>query len=119
MNCPHCKHPGADGRNYCGACGNPLVQYCRLCGFRNLLADRYCGGCGSPLADDLLHLESRPGNARPAAPVVPSPAPAPETGPAMAGMSDLLEAARETEAVEQGDADVKVSQDDIDSLFGD
>jgi len=117
MNCPQCKHPGADNRNYCGACGNPLVQYCRPCGFRNLLADRYCGGCGSPLADDLPHPESRPGNARPAAPVVPPPAP--ETGVAMAGMSDLLEAARETEAVDQEDADVKVSQDDIDSLFGD
>ncbi|MDF1551626.1 MAG: zinc ribbon domain-containing protein [Deferrisomatales bacterium] len=117
MNCPHCKHPCADGRNYCGACGSPLVRFCPRCGFRNGLADHYCGGCGSPLGDAPPRPELRPSAARPVAPAVP--APAPDAGPAMAGMADLLEAARETEEVAQQDADVKVSQDDIDSLFGD
>ena len=113
MNCPHCKQPGADGRNYCGACGSPLVQYCRPCGFRNLTADRYCGGCGSPLAEGAPCTAT----ARPAAPG--GSLPGTNTGHAVPGLSDLLEAARETEEVAQQDADVKVSQGDIDSLFGD
>lgn len=118
MTCPHCKHPGADGRNYCGACGNPLVQYCRLCGFRNLTTDAYCGGCGSSLAGAAPQPEPpRAEAAGPAAPAVAAPEPAPS--PALAGMADLLEAAKQTQEVAQQDTDVKVSQDDIDSLFGD
>jgi hypothetical protein len=46
-------------------------------------------------------------------------APEPALSPALAGMADLLEAAKQTQEVAQQDADVKVSQDDIDSLFGD
>lgn len=119
MNCPFCTHPGADNRNYCGACGGLLVQYCRLCGTRNLAADHYCGGCGNPLATDGGQPPARPPSALPRAAPVPAPAAKPVIPATGAGLADLLDAARETEQRDQEPLDVKVSQDDIDSLFGD
>lgn len=116
MNCLACKQPNDPGRNYCGGCGLPLARYCAGCGFRNGAADRFCGGCG-------VGLEAVSGaGALPAAvasaasPSAPSPAaPAPGAPP---GLADLLEAARESVETAAEEADVKVSQDDIDTLFG-
>lgn len=124
MNCPQCRHPGADGRNYCGACGGRLVQYCRLCGFCNQGSDRFCGGCGNGLAENADEEVVSPTSA----PVV-RPAPVPE--PVVArdvddappvddgGLAELIAAARDSEKEEPEEGDIKVSQDDIDSLFGD
>lgn len=110
MNCPSCKHPNLAERNYCGGCGVSLARYCTLCGFRNLLADRFCGGCGASLE----------GAARPT-PAEPVAAAARPSAPGGAGddLAELLEAAREQAAAPVDDGAARVSQDDIDSLFGD
>jgi hypothetical protein len=116
MNCPNCKQPNTSERNYCGACGSPLARYCTLCGFRNLAVDRFCGGCGATLG----------AAARPAA----TGAPAYSSGAAgCAGgseppregsdLAELLAAAQEPATPKPEDLSVRVSQDDIDSLFGD
>ncbi|MBI5014299.1 MAG: zinc ribbon domain-containing protein [Deltaproteobacteria bacterium] len=114
MNCPSCKHPCTAERNYCGSCGSPLARYCSLCGFRNLAADRFCGGCGSPLG-----AEARP----PAPPPMPGAAGGlPDSaGPAAidSDLDELLAAAQEPAEARADEASVRVSQDDIDSLFGD
>ena len=109
MNCPSCKHSNAFERNYCGACGAPLARYCALCGFRNLLADRFCGGCGASLED----------GARPATvePLTPAALRVPATP--SDDLAELLEAARDQAAAPPDDGAARVSQDDIDSLFGD
>jgi hypothetical protein len=111
MNCPFCDHSNADERNYCGSCGHVLVRYCSSCGFRNLTLDRFCGGCGLSL------IEAR-GNA----PVVlraPPEKPSPMESIPPSTLTELLDAAREADGLPADDSDDRVSQDDIDSLFGD
>lgn len=111
MNCPACKQPNAPERNYCGGCGVPLARYCALCGFRNLAADRFCGGCGSALG-----AAARPEGATAAAPVAAQASAPP---PADSDLAELLAAAQEPQAPRPEDLSARVSQDDIDSLFGD
>ncbi len=110
MNCPNCKQPNGVDRNYCGACGTALTQYCRACGFRNSTADGFCGGCGLGLSDPVrarLH---------PPASVSPDASAASESNPDLA---ELLEAAREEVPQQEEDASARVTQNDIDELFGD
>ena len=111
MTCPTCKQPNAPDRNYCGGCGAPLAHYCALCGFRNVAADRFCGGCGSSLG-------AAAGDAstalRPAATSSAAADPAADSD-----LAELLAAAREPQATRPEDLSARVSQDDIDSLFGD
>lgn len=116
MNCVACKQPNAPERNYCGGCGTPLARYCSLCGFRNGVADRFCGGCGADVGGVARTAASR----REAAAASTEP-PSPSAGGAGAGaasMADLLQAAQESTELDAQEVDVKVSQDDIDSLFG-
>ena len=111
MNCTSCKHPNALERNYCGACGAPLARYCALCGFRNLLTDRFCGGCGVSLEEG-----ARPAPAEPLGGTAPTASAAATPSDDLA---ELLEAARDQAAAPPDDGTARVSQDDIDSLFGD
>ncbi len=107
MICPTCRHENLPQRSFCGACGALLVSHCPRCGFRNLLADRFCGGCGDRLA-----------GAREAR--VEAGAEAPEvTGGGDEGLRELLEAAAEAAREPEDAEDVKVTQNDIDALFGD
>ena len=103
MTCPACDQPNHPERNFCAACGAALARYCPRCGFRNGAADRYCGGCGVATGDDAVRAPAGE----------PPPAP-PGADPAVA---ELLAAAREVSDADQG-GDVQVSQDDIDTLFG-
>ena len=126
MNCPHCNRPGTHGRNYCGACGGQLMQYCRSCGFRNLMQDRYCGGCGGGLAEGVGELEAPLASvARPVSELMPEPLPeaplaaVPSPVTDDGGLAELIAAARDSEKEEPEEGDIKVSQNDIDSLFGD
>jgi len=118
MNCIACKQPNTPERNYCGSCGTPLARYCALCGFRNGAADRFCGGCGASVgAAPGARAEARPGTVTPGlAPSAAAATPAPGTG--SAGLADLLQAAKESVEAAAAESDVKVSQDDIDNLFG-
>ncbi len=108
MNCPDCRHPNDPQRNFCSSCGGALALHCRACGFRNLTADRYCGGCGAPLQEAAAQTAT---DARAAAPAWP------EEGDDE--LADLLAAAREDQDGPGEDADIRVDQGDIDSLFGD
>lgn len=116
MNCPSCKQPNAGDRNYCGECGAPLARHCTCCGFRNLTTDRYCGGCGSSLSP--AEFSARPlrpsgvANAPPSGPSAVSP-------PGDDDLAELLAAAKEGAEPPPEDPGVRVSQGDIDSLFGD
>ncbi len=106
MNCPSCRHVNAPDRNFCGACGAPLAAYCTRCGFRNRAADRYCGGCGRALGE-----AAAVGEEGAVAPGAPTP-PQDELG-------ELLAAAQEAVGGDAEGEDVRVTQDDIDRLFGD
>jgi len=111
MNCAVCDHPNASERNYCGSCGHPLSRYCGSCGFRNLTPDRFCGGCG-------LSLEE-PRDRSPVVLSAPAEVPGPVESIPRSALSELLDAAREAGESPPEDADIRVSQNDIDSLFGD
>lgn len=107
MNCPRCRHVNAPERNFCGGCGLPLASFCPRCGFRNLSSDRFCGGCGSALER----------GARAAA-APPEPA-GPETAPVGdSALAELLQAAQEAADSGAEPEEQRVSQDDIDALFG-
>ncbi|NOY44544.1 MAG: zinc ribbon domain-containing protein [Deltaproteobacteria bacterium] len=110
MNCPRCRHVNALERNFCGGCGLPLASFCPRCGFRNLTTDRFCGGCGSALER---------GARAAAASSEPAGSPVPEAA-TMGGsaLDELLQAAQEAADAEAEPEDLKVSQDDIDALFG-
>jgi len=112
MNCPKCKQANQPERNYCGKCGNALMQYCRSCGFRNRVNDKFCGGCGCVLAGDL----ARPDQT--SAPTANTVAPQPDEHMDNSALTELLEAARASEQPEPESEEIRVSQDDIDSLFG-
>lgn len=118
MNCPICKSPNAEARNYCGACGGHMVKYCGICGFRNQAADNFCGGCGA--------LGSSPRVERPAEKVdIPARSASPDPAPGIApdspalALAELVDLAREAAQAPEELPDAKVTQDDIDSLFGD
>ena len=113
MNCTLCEHPNDTERNYCGACGGPLARYCRHCGFRNSALDRFCGGCGAALSE-VAARQTTQGRSPNPPPEVPEPAHAPTDS----AVAELLEAAREGAEQEPEDSDTRVSQNDIDSLFG-
>jgi hypothetical protein len=113
MNCTLCEHRNDPERNYCGACGSPLARYCGHCGFRNAAADRYCGGCGAVLEELTVKRAAEGDPPKPATQV-----PGPTQSPPDAAVAELLEAAQEGAEQEPDDAELRVSQGDIDSLFG-
>ena len=121
MNCPQCKHPNADNRSYCGACGTMIARYCRSCGFMNLLADRFCGGCGLALDETA----SKPEKAAPS-PSLPLTMPLGQDEIVYTENNDitpeaaaqLIEVAREAEQVVEEKTELQVNQADIDALFG-
>lgn len=113
MSCPKCKQSNQPERNYCGKCGTPLMQYCRLCGFRNQAADMYCGGCGGGLTG-----ESRPCGQSVDSFMEEGTSAIPEFAENSA-LAELLEVAQRGAEVQEESQEIKVSQDDIDSLFGD
>ncbi len=110
MNCPRCRHLNAPERNFCGGCGLPLTSFCTRCGFRNLASDRFCGGCGSALRADACRgtaaVEPAGDRARPEAPVGDS------------ALEELLQAAQDAADSAAEPVEQRVSQDDIDALFG-
>lgn len=114
MTCADCKHPNAPERNYCGSCGTVLARYCAGCGFRNGSTDRYCGGCGGGLEAGLAN-SPRPAVSPPLAPTTPM-----ASGAAVDPLTaELLAVAAEALLRPAGEADPRVTQDDIDTLFGD
>ncbi len=112
MNCVSCGHENLLDRNFCGACGTCLARYCPRCGFRNQASDKYCGGCGVKFVA---------GAARGAGDKAPPVSEEKKAAGALpsSDLADLLEAAREGAEAVQDEQDAKVSQDDIDALFGD
>ncbi len=149
MNCMQCSRENDDRRRYCGDCGSSLRQVCGGCAFANEARDHYCGGCGAELVAAAHAPRAARPMARPIAPapIAPAPlpapvavAPAPEPRPQepaepavssktprisqeievvdAAEIAQLLEDADEPEnevALPQG----RVTQDDLDRLFGD
>jgi class 3 adenylate cyclase/tetratricopeptide (TPR) repeat protein len=76
MDCPTCGGDNPDGKRFCADCGAPLLAACSTCGAQLLAGKRFCGDCGSPVGAATVLPAS------PAAPDVPSPAPAhPLPGP--------------------------------------
>lgn len=113
MKCSNCKQANTPERNYCGACGDPLARFCPSCGFRNLTADRFCGGCGAGLDDAVSRsVSNKVTSAPPRADEPASPAD-------RSALAELMEAAREGSESEVDETEMRVSQDDIDTLFGD
>ncbi|GAB4269622.1 MAG: hypothetical protein Kow0092_23720 [Deferrisomatales bacterium] len=123
MICPQCGREGGAERNYCGGCGGRLRRYCERCGFRNDVSDRFCGGCGVALGA-AAGAQPRDGPLS-QAPASPLPATSPGPGPDAASppqpaaqLAELLEAAREADEEQGAAGDERISQDEIDALFG-
>jgi hypothetical protein len=66
------------------------------------MPDRFCGGCGAALDEVAARREVKPIEAQPDGAV-----------------AELLEAAREGAVASADDSEIRVAQEDIDSLFGD
>src|SRR5712692_6174909 len=49
MHCPKCDTDNPTGNNFCGRCGNALVELCTKCGAENSPTSNFCGKCGSSL----------------------------------------------------------------------
>src|SRR5260370_8321807 len=49
MHCPKCDTDNPAGNNFCGHCGNALVELCTKCGAENSPTSNFCGKCGSSL----------------------------------------------------------------------
>ena len=110
MNCQSCQRVNEAHRRYCGGCGARLTVTCERCAFVNSLADSFCGGCANRLVVAAPKLE-----------LVKEPAVIVRRQEA--GFSDLSDAEMsELLAVKRHQFDTtlpsKVSQDDLDKLFG-
>src|SRR5436309_5570504 len=70
MECPSCGSANQDGSQFCGDCGSPLPQCCRVCGRENPSGNSYCGTCVAPLTGAALPERSSPVRT-PAKPVSP------------------------------------------------
>lgn len=118
MNCTHCRSPNLENRNYCGNCGAQLGHYCSLCGFRNHLSDRYCGGCGVAIAEGAQEQPRQPQATFQQQIPLPQVEPQQMTSPVDQGLCELLDIAASAQEEPEEKPDSKVTQDDIDSLFG-
>lgn len=146
MECHRCRSQNEAHRRFCGECGQALVTVCVRCGFLNRAVDRYCGGCGDALpaaaptvAADLHRAapvpEPKPAS-RPTAARHGQPAPAhppPPLKPALAAAAPPVRATAESPELSEAELQElltpppppaptlppKVSQGDIDKLFGD
>src|SRR5258707_55303 len=111
MNCPDCETYNDSNRRYCLQCGKFLIVSCDRCSFANPSRARYCGGCGDrPKASsassgiDSEARGSRPGESHPQNYVV-SP-------------GELDELLGESSASADAELPNKLSQQDLDRLFG-
>jgi len=124
VNCPGCARQNEDGRRFCGGCGIALRAPCRRCGFANLPIDLFCGGCGDAIASAVQAAPPRV----PMAVVHASPMPPPATQPrqparrkdeiAAAELQELLEHNAPAAGGSVSALPARVSQDDLDRLFG-
>jgi len=142
VNCRACHWPNALHRRFCGGCGERLTRLCAQCDFVNTLVDRFCGGCGDTLAapgaqlarPPPVHCAPAPVTAAPAAPLASAappapptialaPPPAPDPGGARLSLSELSSLLPRASPAASAPAaallpSTRVSQDDLDSLFG-
>lgn len=131
MRCSDCETLNETGRRYCCACGHSLVAACAQCSFANGRADRFCGGCGRQLAEiSAAAGPTRLAHPGPAArPPLPLKAPERATDKASAKgpgprLVEALSAAElgelfQSPAPREAPAPTgKISQDELDKLFG-
>lgn len=116
-SCPACKSPNLDARSFCGACGASIARFCGSCGFKNLLPDLFCGGCGTPLTHGAQERPVHP-QVQPTLFAAPPTSEAAPSNLPLGAEDELLAIACESAAAPVEPEDTKVSQDDIDSLFG-
>ncbi len=111
MNCPDCETYNDSNRRYCLQCGKFLVLSCDRCSFSNPLRARYCGGCGDRLtassASSGIDSEARVSRA------VES-----QQQNFVVSPSELDELLGESAASADAELPNKLSQQDLDRLFG-
>jgi hypothetical protein len=121
VTCAKCQTQNDRSRRFCRACGHALGQPCRSCGFFNEAADLYCGGCGRGIK--LKPGVAAAGDVRVSAPQKSAPAspPAASKGdsrqPSLSA-SELAELGKRAPPAPTAPLPSKVSQDELDSLFG-
>ena len=105
MECIHCQTANEDGRKFCRECGAPLGSYCPRCKSVGPFGDNFCGVCGNALGPNSKeHLFSPPEQ---------PDKPKQYTREEIQDLLSLRRVAREEE-----DASAKVTQRDVDSIFG-
>jgi hypothetical protein len=103
MKCKYCQAENFEKRQFCSECGHRLGVLCRLCDYPNENDDKFCGGCGASLqtmssTTDILFTLSKHFNL---------------------SSNDLTELMQiYYDRVEKNTPGKKVSQDDLDKLFG-
>lgn len=118
--CARCHAENDDSRRYCGAFGVGLIRWCTGCSFKNRVTDAYCGGCGAQLGEGpAAQPLDRPTAKAPA--VEAAPPPLKTTTPAgLLSLVDIraLMAPKPAPAAPTKPATGKVSQSELDALFG-
>jgi Double zinc ribbon len=111
MTCSNCGSQIELLRRFCGQCAARVRTDCVRCGFLNGLTDGYCGGCSAAL--HLVGVES--GNSPPAQSAC---TPAEHGGREALSSSDLEELLRKPVTPAAPALSSKVSQNELDQLFG-
>jgi len=133
MNCPDCDRDNDRRRRFCGDCGAVLAVVCGRCGFANEPRDRFCGGCRDRLRSvgrDTAEVRSLP-------PVDPGLQPIPPSALRFVAVDDpadedddiatigeealarlLADSAEEADAAVLELPEKRVTQDELDRLFG-
>jgi hypothetical protein len=111
MNCPDCETYNDSNRRYCLQCGKFLILSCDRCAFPNPLRARYCGGCGDRLkaANASYGTDNEARDSRPVESVQQNYVVSP---------SELNELLGESTASADAELPNKLSQQDLDRLFG-
>jgi len=105
MDCPNCHSANEGNRRFCRECGAPLGNLCKRCNHLGPLEDKFCANCGNSLAvnsqERLFSPPEQPDKPRQYSPEE------------IQDLLSLRKVARQEEA-----ASAKVSQSDVDSIFG-
>jgi hypothetical protein len=111
MTCSDCGTESEVLRRFCGVCGERVRQGCARCGFLNGMTERHCGGC----SDVLSTVDAKKQHPR----AVPSGPARPGQGEReMLSSSDLEELLHKPVAPAAPALSSKVSQSELDQLFG-
>jgi Double zinc ribbon len=110
VTCSSCGAQNEFNRRYCGRCGTQVRKNCPRCGFGNGLTDRHCGGCADSLSAFEAQSEAIAGT--------PGAPPVSRDSGALISSKDLEELLQKPAPPVASTLSSRVSQNELDKLFG-